>query len=64
MFDEIFDLASLIAGWVRKGLKADEILERLQNPDDVGRTLLERAVARRGAGEAYLGLGGHDSDGD
>lgn len=62
MLDELFDLASLIAGWVRKGLKAEEILARLHDPDDVGRTLLDRAIARRGAGEAYLGLGGHDND--
>lgn len=63
MLDELFDLASLIAGWVKRGLKAEEIIARLQDPDDVGRTLLDRAIARRGAGEAYLGLGGKKKDG-
>lgn len=58
MVDEIFDLAALIAGWVKRGLKTEEILARLRDPDNVGRTLLDRAVARREAGEAYLGLGG------
>ena len=60
--EEILDLASLIARWIKKGLKTEEILARLQDSDSVGRTLLERAVARREAGEAYLGLGGKDPD--
>ena len=63
MLDELFDLTSLIAGWVKKGLKTEQILSRLQDPNNVGRTLLERAVNRRNAGEAYLGLGGSENDG-
>jgi hypothetical protein len=63
MLDDIFDLASLITGWVRKGLKTEEILARLNDPDNVGRTLLERAVKRREAGAAYLGRGGTGDEG-
>lgn len=63
MMDDIFDLTALIAGWIQRGLKTEEILKRLQDPNGVGRTLLARAEKRRAAGEAYLGLGGQEGGG-
>jgi len=60
MISELSELVSLISTWVKQGLRTEDILERINNPDGVAQYLLERAVARREAGDAYLGLGGGD----
>ena len=53
--NELARLLQLITGWVNAGLKTDEILERLNNPSEVARRLLDRAVERRQQGAEYLG---------
>jgi hypothetical protein len=55
VIDDLAALVKLITGWVRAGLRTDEILERLANPAGLGRRLIDRAVARHQAGRNYLG---------
>lgn len=51
---ELFQLAALVRDWIKSGARTDQILERLAAPESAGRALLDRAQARRDAGEAYL----------
>jgi hypothetical protein len=62
MVRELADLVALITRWIKAGLRTDEILARLSDPDGVGRYLIERAAERRAAGAEYLGRGGTDED--
>lgn len=56
--EEILELANLIAKWVNNGLRTDEIVARINDPEGVAQYLLERAQKRRAAGAEYLGRGG------
>ena len=54
MQHEMLGLAKLIAGWIAAGAKLEEIQERLAGANQVAADLLEGAIKRREAGEAYL----------
>lgn len=51
---ELWGLVKLVKSWIDSGASAEEIMERLGNPEGVGAALIRRAVERRNAGAAYL----------
>lgn len=53
---EAYALAKHIATLVRQGLDRDEVLARLADPAGVAVGLIDKAIKRKVAGAAYLGI--------
>lgn len=52
---ETVELAKHIGALISQGLGRDAVLERLSDPAGVGARMIERAIARRKDGAAFMG---------
>ena len=53
---EVLAIAKIVESWIRAGSSAEEIQERIANPDGLIAQHLRNAADRRRRGEAYLGI--------
>lgn len=53
---EVLAIAKIVESWIRAGSSAEEIQERIANPDGLVAQHLKNATDRRKRGAAYLGI--------